>query len=66
MPNGSEDSGMVMQVTMPGYKMPEGADVSTEEGFRAWVEKNFVQIDTHTGPYKHFFCYRLYLSHAAG
>ena len=29
---------MAVEVTMPGYKMPEGADVSTEEGFRAWVD----------------------------
>ena len=38
MPNGSEESGVAAQVTMPGYKMPNGADAGTEEGFRAWVD----------------------------
>ena len=47
MPNGSEDSGMVMQVTMPGYKMPEGADVSTEEGFRVWVDSVHPFVSSH-------------------
>ena len=38
VPNGSEDGSMVAVAAMPGYKMQDGVDASTEEGFRAWVD----------------------------